>query len=63
MTGSELSEIRAKNLQETLSRLMLEPDRIKTEFVEIDDYYKIPEIINSYVKKIKKAGPNPFKDL
>ncbi|UCH15420.1 MAG: hydrogenase iron-sulfur subunit, partial [Bacteroidales bacterium] len=63
MTGSELGEIRAKNLQETLSRLMLEPERIKTEFVEIDDYYRIPEIINSYVKAIIKAGPNPFKDL
>jgi quinone-modifying oxidoreductase subunit QmoB len=63
MTGSELSEIRAKNLQETLNRLMLKPERIRTEFVEIDDYYKIPEIINSYVKTIKKAGPNPFKDL
>jgi quinone-modifying oxidoreductase subunit QmoB len=63
MTGSELAEVRAKNLQDTLSRLMLEPEMIKTEFVEIDDYYRIPEIINGYVRIIKNAGPNPFKDL
>ncbi|UCH13737.1 MAG: FAD-dependent oxidoreductase [Bacteroidales bacterium] len=63
MTGSELTENRAKNLRETLSKMMLEPERVRTEFVEIDDYYKIPEIINNYVKIIKKAGPNPFKDL
>ena len=63
MTGSELTEIRARNLQETLKRLMLGPERIRTEFVEIDDYYKIPGIINNYIKTIKKAGPNPFKDL
>ncbi len=63
MTGSELNEKRTGNLKETLGRLMIDPERIRTEFVEINDYYKIPEIINSYVKTIQKAGPNPFKYL
>jgi len=43
--------------------MMLEPERIKTEFVEITDWNKIPEIINSYVEVIEEIGPNPFKDM
>ena len=61
--GSELSETRGQNFQETLETMMLEPERIKTEFVEITDYYKITEIINEYVETIGEIGPNPFKEL
>ncbi len=61
--GSELTETRGENIQETLETMMLEPERIKTEFVEITDYYKIPEIINEYVEIIEEIGPNPFKDM
>ena len=42
---------------------MLEPERISTEFVEITEYHKIPEIINNYVDIIEEIGPNPFKDM
>lgn len=61
--GSELTKTRGENLQETLQTMMLEPERIKTEFVEITDYAKITEIINDYVGMIKEIGPNPFKDM
>jgi len=61
--GSELSETRGENFQETLETMMLEPERIKTEFVEITDYYKITEIINEYVETIEEIGPNPFKGI
>ena len=61
--GSELSETRGENFQETLETMMLEPERIKTEFVEITDYYKITEIINEYVETIEEIGPNPFKEI
>lgn len=61
--GSELTETRGENIQETLSSMMLEPERIKTEFVEITDYHRIPEIINAYVETIEEIGPNPFKDM
>jgi len=61
--GSELTEIRGENIQETLVTMMLEPERIKTEFVEITDWDKIPEIINRYVDLIEEIGPNPFKDM
>ncbi len=61
--GSELTKTRAENYQEALETMMLEPERVQTEFVEIDDYDKIPEIINNYVELIDEIGPNPFKDL
>jgi quinone-modifying oxidoreductase subunit QmoB len=61
--GSELTETRSENIQETLETMMLEPERIKTEFIEITDYDKMPQIINDYVELIEDIGPNPFKDV
>lgn len=61
--GSELTETRGENIQETLSTMMLETERIQTEFVEINDYDKIPSIINDYMEVIEQIGPNPFKDM
>lgn len=61
--GSELTQTRGENIQETLETMMLEPERIRTEFIEITDYYKIPQIINDYVEEIELIGPNPFKDM
>ncbi len=61
--GSELTEKRSENIQETLETMMLEPERIRTEFVEITDYDKITQIINDYVEEIELIGPNPFKEL
>ena len=63
ITGSELMETRSENIQETLQTMMLEPERIRTEFLEIDEYRKIPEIINDYLEEIELIGPNPFKDM
>jgi len=61
--GSELTEKRGENIQETLETMMLEPERIKTEFVEITDYDRIPEIIDDYVETIMGIGFNPFKGM
>ena len=61
--GSELTEQRGENLQETLETMMLEPERIRTRFVEITDHHGIQEIINDYVEELELAGPNPFKSL
>jgi len=63
ISGSELMETRAENIQETLQTMMLEPERIKTEFLEIDEYGRIPEIIVDYLEEIELMGPNPFKDM
>jgi quinone-modifying oxidoreductase subunit QmoB len=61
--GSELTKERGENIQETLQTMMLEPERIRTEFVEITDYQRIPEIINEYMEEIELIGPNPFKGM
>jgi quinone-modifying oxidoreductase subunit QmoB len=63
MHGSELNDTRSANLQKTLSGMLIEPERIRTEFLEINDYYKIPALINSYVDAVKRMGPSPFKGL
>ncbi|MFC2137573.1 hydrogenase iron-sulfur subunit, partial [Bacteroidota bacterium] len=61
--GSELTETRAVNFQETLESMMLEPERVKTEFIEINEYNRIPEIIEEYMETIEEIGPNPFKGM
>lgn len=61
--GSELTEKRGENIQETLDKMMLESERIKTVFLEINEYDKIPEIINDYVEEIELVGMNPFKGM
>ncbi|RUM33593.1 MAG: heterodisulfide reductase subunit A, partial [Archaeoglobus sp.] len=59
--GSELANRRMENVQETLQRLMLEPERVKLVELAISDYDKIPEIINDFIKQVEQVGPNPYK--
>ena len=61
--GSELTEQRGENLQETLETMMLEPERIQTKFVEITEHHEIQKIINDYVEEMELIGPNPFKSM
>jgi len=61
--GSELTEQRGENLQETLETMMLEPERIRTAFVEITGHHLIKDIINDYVEELELIGPNPFKSM
>ena len=61
--GSELAEQRSDIYEETLSSMMLEPERISTEFVEITDYMMIIEHIDNYMEEVDLMGPNPFKDM
>jgi quinone-modifying oxidoreductase subunit QmoB len=59
--GSELASIRMKKIGDALASLALENERVTQREVAIDDYHKIPEIINSFVAEIEALGPNPFK--
>ena len=49
------------NLKETLTRLVLEEERIRQIQLEFSDYMKLPEIVEDFVNKIKSLGPNPYK--
>jgi quinone-modifying oxidoreductase subunit QmoB len=59
--GSELANYRMTKIQETLNRLALESQRIRIEQVEINDYERIPVIIDEFLETIRKVGPNPYK--
>ena len=59
--GSELADKRMVNVAETMGSLGLEVERVSVKQVAINEYHKIPEIINGFVEEIKEMGPNPFK--
>ncbi|MFO7840505.1 MAG: FAD-dependent oxidoreductase [Desulfosalsimonadaceae bacterium] len=59
--GSELAQIRMQKIGEALASLALEAERVAQYEVAIDDYDKIPGIINDFVEHIEELGPNPFK--
>jgi quinone-modifying oxidoreductase subunit QmoB len=59
--GSELADIRMKKIGEALSSLALENERVAQFQVSIDEYDKIPQIVNDFVELIEDLGPNPFK--
>jgi quinone-modifying oxidoreductase subunit QmoB len=61
--GSELANERFSKIGETLDRLQLEAERVTMMQVAIDEYHKLPEMINEYVEKVKEIGPNPFKEF
>ena len=59
--GSELAEIRVKKIGDALASLALENERVAQFELAIDDYDKIPQIVNDFVASIEELGPNPFK--
>jgi quinone-modifying oxidoreductase subunit QmoB len=59
--GSEIANKRGDNISESLSSLGIEAERVKLTQVAINEYHKIPEIINGFVEEIVEMGPNPFK--
>jgi quinone-modifying oxidoreductase subunit QmoB len=59
--GSELAEIRMKKIGDALESLALEQERVAQFQVAIDDYDKVPTIINDFVESVEALGPNPFK--
>jgi quinone-modifying oxidoreductase subunit QmoB len=59
--GSELADIRMKKIGDALASLALEEERVTQFQVAIDEYHKIPQIINEFVESIEELGPNPFK--
>ncbi len=60
-TGSHLAKIRLSKVAETLDRLKLESGRVQMEQISISEYYKLPQIIDSFIEKLQDIGPNPYK--
>ncbi len=59
--GSELANYRMSKIDDTLSQLQLETERVENLEVEITDLQRMPRLINEYAETIKKIGMNPFK--
>jgi quinone-modifying oxidoreductase subunit QmoB len=59
--GSELADIRMKKIGDALASLALENERVAQFELAIDEYDKLPKIINDFVEVIEGLGPNPFK--
>jgi len=59
--GSELAEVRVKKIGDALASLALEEERVAFAEVAIDEYDKMPQIINDFVEEVDALGPNPFK--
>jgi len=59
--GSEICNRRKENIAETLNRLGVEPDRVAQYQVAIDEYDRVPAMIEEFMKMIFEKGPNPFK--
>jgi quinone-modifying oxidoreductase subunit QmoB len=59
--GSELADIRIKKIGDALASLALENERVAQFEVAIDEYDKLPNMINEFVESIEELGPNPFK--
>jgi quinone-modifying oxidoreductase subunit QmoB len=59
--GSEICNRRKENIAETLNRLGVEPDRVAQYQIAIDEYDKVPRMVDDFMKMIFEKGPNPFK--
>ncbi len=61
--GSELCSIRLSKVQETIDRLNLESDRVRQFEIGMNDYERLPQIIDDFIKELEEFGPNPFKGM
>lgn len=61
--GSELASVRFSKVGETLNKLQLEAERVKMLQVGIDEYHKLPDMINEFAARVKEIGHNPFKEF
>jgi len=59
--GSELANYRMEKVQETLTRLVLESDRIRVLELSIDEYDQLPQIFDDFLERLDEVGPNPYK--
>jgi quinone-modifying oxidoreductase subunit QmoB len=59
--GSQLAATRLTNVQETLTRLALEPERIKVVELAHDEFHRIPAILDEFATAVVDLGANPMK--
>jgi len=61
VNGNQLVLKRSGDLREKLTTMMIEPERVRSESVEIQDSARFVQILEDYIEDLRKLGPNPFK--
>jgi quinone-modifying oxidoreductase subunit QmoB len=59
--GSELAHTRLGNIQETLTRLALEPERVRIVELGHDESDRVTEILDEFASTLEGLGPSPLK--
>jgi quinone-modifying oxidoreductase subunit QmoB len=59
--GSELAHMRMSKIDDTLTQLNLEKDRVATYEVAITDIERAPRLINDMAETVARVGMSPFK--
>ena len=59
--GSELANRRLENVKETFQRLRLEPERLQLTELAINEWARLPALIDGFMERIREIGPNPYK--
>ena len=62
-TPAEALSNASKLFNDTLNRLGVQPERVDQLEVAIDEYDKVPDMIDEFVARIVELGPNPFKGM
>ncbi len=61
--GSELASTRGSNARETLEKMAMEIERLEIHQLEISEYQRLPELLDSFTEVIEEYGMNPFKGM
>jgi len=59
--GSEIAHVRMSKIDDTLTQLNLEKERVATYEVAITDIERAPRLINEMAETVEKVGMSPFK--
>jgi quinone-modifying oxidoreductase subunit QmoB len=59
--GSEMAHYRMSKIDDTLTQLNLETERVATYEIAITDIERAPQLINDMATTIEKVGMSPFK--
>jgi quinone-modifying oxidoreductase, subunit QmoB len=59
--GSELAHKRLENMQETLTRLQLEAERVRVVELARNELDRIPALFDEFAARLEELGPNPLK--
>jgi len=59
--GSELAHTRLGNIQETLTRLALEPERVRIVELGHDESDRVADVLDEFASTLEELGPSPLK--